>query len=389
MERWQSTYEHRVAFNLSESGVHPLTLAGLLELAPAPASLEDALLGYGQSNGSDELRARIAALYPGATESNVVVTSGGAEANFAATWELVEPGSHVVVVTPTYMQTYGLAEGFGARLATVPLREELGWQPDPADLRRAIGTATRLVIVTNPNNPTGAVLADEPRRALLAASSAAGAWVLSDEVYSGAELAGSPTPSLWGDYERVVATGSLSKAYGLPGLRIGWAVAPPDLASRIWARTDYTTIAPATLSDRLAALALGDEVRPRILRRTREILRAALPVLEDWAGRLDGVQYRRPDAGAICWFRYDHDVPSLQLAERLRVEQDVLLVPGQHFDMDRHFRIGYGLPPHDLETALARVTDVLADLRPARARSGGVGAAGGPLPTSPRAGDPT
>ena len=125
MERWQSTYEHRVRYNLSESGVHPLTLAELLALAGAEqGSLANVRLGYGQSNGSDALRARIAALYPGATDENVLVTVGGAEANFACAWQLIQPGDSVAVMLPNYMQIPGLTDSFGARVLPFALREE-------------------------------------------------------------------------------------------------------------------------------------------------------------------------------------------------------------------------------------------------------------------------
>ncbi len=317
------------------------------------------LLGYGQSNGSDELRDRIAALYAHASEANVVATNGSAEANFVALWELVEPGDEVAIVTPAYGQTLGLAPMLGASVNEIPLREELGWQPDPDDVARAVTGRTKLVVVTNPSNPTGAILTPEARRALVDAASRAGAWILADEVYTGAEIEGPETPSFFGEYERVVATGSLSKAYGLPGLRVGWAVAPTSLAPRLWARTDYTTISPGALTDRLAALALDPPTRVRILRRTRGILTSSLAVLERWVGDAGIFQYRRPQAGAIAWLRYDLPVSSRELAERLRAEQSVLVVPGDHFALDHYIRIGYGLLAEELTEALERVKRVL------------------------------
>ncbi len=362
MERWQSTYENRVAYNLSESGVHPLTLGELVELAGDSTALESTLLGYGQSNGSDELRARIAALYEPVADVDVVVTNGSAEANYVTLWRLVEPGSEVAIVVPNYMQGYGLAEAFGARITEIWLREELGWQPDPDEIERVIGNRTRLVLVTNPNNPTGAILSPEARAAIIRAADRVGAWILADEVYSGAELDGPETPSFLGEYPRTVATGSLSKAYGLPGLRIGWVAAPRALAADLWARTDYTTISPGELTDRLATLALDPNVRPRLLQRTRAILHEGLDRLERWARADDALVYRPPDAGAICYIRYRYDIPSLELAERLRVEQDVLVVPGAHFGMDRYIRIGYGLRGDRLTEALDRVRRTLETL---------------------------
>lgn len=364
MERWQSTWEHRVDYNLSESGVHPLTLDELIDLTGLDPS--DILLGYGQSDGSDELKERVAALYEGARPANVVATTGGAEANYVVLWSLVSAGDRVVSIEPSYGQTPGLARGLDAELVRVPLEEELGWQPAPGAVREAVTPGTRLVMLTNPNNPTGAVLSERARAEILAAASDAGAWILADEVYTGAEVAMEETPSFVGGYERVIATGSLSKAYGLPGLRLGWIVAPADLHEELWSRKDYTTITPATLSDVAAVRVLEPGIRARILERTRGIIRKNLPALTRWLESSDGLfRFRPPDAGAICYVHYDLDVNSSELAERLRVDRGVLVVPGDHFGMDRYLRIGFGNPAAELERALARISELLETLRAA------------------------
>jgi len=365
MERWQSIWENRVRYNLSESGVHPLSVAELLALVDA--SLEDiagARLGYPGTNGSLALRSAIALLYPGATPEHVLVTNGSAEANFCACWRFVEPGDRIAVVLPTYMQTWGLAQNFGGHVAPIRLREELGWQPDPAEIRSAIAPGTRLVVVTNPNNPTGAVLNREACDAILGRAEETGAWLLADEVYQGAELAGAATATFWGRGERVLVSNGLSKAYGLPGLRIGWCVAAPPVVAELWARKDYTTIGPSVISDTLATRVLEPAARARILERTRTILRGNWPVLESWL-RTRGAQlaWRAPDAGAICYARYRSGVASGDFAERLRRDHDVLLVPGAQFGMGPYLRIGFGSPRADLEPALERIGTALDALR--------------------------
>jgi len=363
MERWQSTYEHRVRYNLSESGVHPLTVAELLELAGRDGGLGDVLLGYGQSNGSDELRALIASLYSGAGEGSVLVTVGGAEANFTCFWHLFESEEKAAVVLPTYGQVPGLLESFGARLLPVSLVEEEGWQPDLAALERALEAGARFVLITNPNNPTGAALTHESMRAITELTERHEAWILADEVYAGAETHGERTASFWGSHERVLVTNSLSKAYGLPGLRLGWIVGPRELVTTLWGRTDYTTIAPASLSDFLARVALEPGTRSRIVERTRGIVRANLGVLEEWmAAQAGRFVYRPPDAGAICYMRYDAPIGSTEFAEKLRLEKDVLVVPGDHFGMDRYLRIGFGNPPKELVAALERVRDAFDEV---------------------------
>jgi len=357
MERWQSTWENRVRYNLSESGVHPLSAAELLALAGASAdAILQRPLGYPQSNGTEALRAAVAALYPGAGPDHVLVTCGSAEANFVNCWTLIAPGTKVAVVMPTYMQTWGLARNFGADIRPILLRESLGWQPDPADIDAAIAPGTALVIVTNPNNPTGAVLGAEAVDRIVARAESCGAWILSDEVYQGAERTGPATPSFWGRASRVIVTNGLSKAYGLPGLRIGWCVADPAHVAELWARKDYTTIGPAVMSDALATLALQPVVRPRILERTRGIIRANWALLERWMTALgDELAWRAPDAGAICYTRYRRPENSSALAERLRQRHNVLIVPGDQFAMDRYLRFGFGPPLPELTEALERV----------------------------------
>ncbi|MGH7701131.1 MAG: aminotransferase class I/II-fold pyridoxal phosphate-dependent enzyme [Gemmatimonadales bacterium] len=355
MERWQSTYENRVRFNLSESGVHPLTVQELLGLAGASAMpLLEVRLGYPQSNGSDELRQRIAALYPGATPDQVVVTVGSAEANFVACWRLIEPGDRVAVMLPNYMQMPGLAQNFGAQVRAFHLHEETGWEPHAEEVRAAIAPGTTLVIVTNPNNPTGHVLSDEARRLIVQRAAEVGAWLLADEVYQGAERDGRTTASFWGAYDKVVVVNGLSKAYGLPGVRIGWLVAPPALSGEVWARHDYTVIAPTGPSDLLARFALEPRVRDQILARTRRILHTNYPVLAAWLeGFGDTFTWREPAAGAICHVKYRHAVGALEVVEQLRAQHSVLLVPGEHFGTPGYLRFGFGAELGQLEPALA------------------------------------
>lgn len=363
MERYQSTHEHRVRHNLSESGVHPMTVAELLEIAGVSEGIDDVLLGYGQSNGSDLLRERIAALYPGATDASVLVTVGGAEANFTSFWHLMESEEKAAVLLPNYGQVPGLMESFGTRILPVNLLEETGWQPDLDALRSALEEGARFVLVTNPNNPTGAALTAESMQAIASLTEEHGAWILSDEVYGGAEREGEQTPSFWGVHDRVLVTNSLSKAYGLPGLRLGWVLGPADVVEELWGRKDYTTICPASLSDTLATMALEPETRARILARTRGIVRANVGLLQDWMDAQEGrFTYRLPDAGAICYARYDDPVNSTDFAEKLRTEKSLLVVPGDHFGMDSYLRIGFGNPQDELLEGLELIREAFDEL---------------------------
>jgi len=366
MERLQSEWENRVAHNLSESGVHPMAAEELLSPEERAALLRERLV-YIQSNGTEELRGRIAALYPPASVENVTVTNGSAEANFICVWRVVEPGDEVILVLPNYGQLWGMLRGFGAQVKSVHLREELGWGLDLDELEKAFSPRTRLICVCNPNNPTGAILAQAERDAILRLAAKHGAWILADEVYRGAERDGAETATFWGAYERVLATAGLSKAYGLPGLRIGWVVSPKDESGNVWARKDYTSISPGALSDFLARKALAPALRARILERTRGILNRNYPVLEQWVGkRGDAFRLVPPRAGAIAYMRYAWPVNSLELVLRLRDEQSVLIVPGDHFGMDGFLRVGFGNEPEDLRGGLGRIDALLDSLATVR-----------------------
>lgn len=364
MERMQSEWENRVAHNLSESGVHPMSVGELLGGDSADVLRGERLL-YVQSNGSEDLRRAIAALYPGAGPDNVVVTNGTAEANYISVWRLVEPGDEVVMMLPNYMQTWGVVRAQGATVVPWRLREEASWAPDLDDLRRAITSRTRVIIVCNPNNPTGSILSVAAMREIAAVAAKAGAWILADEVYRGAERTDDETPTFWGMHDRLLVTCGLSKAYGLPGLRIGWVVGAADTVAQLWGRKDYLTISPGALSDVLARRALDPGTRPRILERTRGILRRNYPLVESWvSARRPAIRMVPPRAGAIAYLRYAWRVNSVELVERLRDEHGVLIVPGDHFGMDGFLRVGFGNEPADLEAGLRRMAAHLDTLTP-------------------------
>jgi aspartate/methionine/tyrosine aminotransferase len=355
LERWQSVWENRVELNIAESGVEPLNVRELIE---DPADLErllEARLGYPQTNGSEELRAEIAALYSGAKPANALATCGGAEANFLVTWALVEPGDEVIFMQPNYMQVAGLARAFGATVKPWWLREELGWAPDTDELARMVTNKTRMIAICNPNNPTGAVLSEVTMQAICAAAEKCGAWILADEVYRGAEFSGETTPTFWGRYERVLCTAGLSKAYGLPGLRTGWVIGPAEMTEKLWGYHDYTSIGPTMLTDRIAALALEPKRHARLLERTRRILREHYPVILKWLeSRREHFTHIAPRAGAIAWIGLRGEKNSAEVAEGLRAKKGVLLVPGEQFAMSGYLRIGFGDDTAQLRKALTR-----------------------------------
>jgi aspartate/methionine/tyrosine aminotransferase len=376
MERTQCLYENKVEFNLSESGVLPLRVEEILQSAEDSAAFLSLGLKYPESDGSAELREHIASWYS-ATRDHVLVTNGGSEANFTALWGLLEKGDHAAVMLPNYLQTWGLSRAYAAKTTGFHLvearengRGQARWALAIESLHRAVSKKTRLVVVTNPNNPTGAVLNPQEMDEVVQVARRAHAWLLVDEIYRGAEVSGPLTPTFWGRYDKLLITSGLSKAFGLPGLRLGWIVAPPKTIAKLCSYHDYTTLTPTMLSDRLARIVMEPARREQVLERTRAIIRRNLPRLENWIHSHDDIlSYIPPVAGAITFFRYRLPISSAALFDKLRKERSVLITPGDHFGGGRYIRVGYGYDVDYTLRGLARVDLTLEELKEKGRRS--------------------
>jgi aspartate/methionine/tyrosine aminotransferase len=363
MERMQSTWENIVDYDMSESGVRPLTLRELTTMGFDLESFLDVPLGYSQSNGTIELRERIAAIYPGASVDHIEVTNGTSEANYLIALSQIRDGDVVAMQVPNYMQMWGVSRGLGAEVKTFRLRTEAAWEPDWEEFERAVTEKTRLLYLSNPNNPTGSVLSDASMRRIVDRCQQTGTWLLSDEVYLGAEVSGPRTKSFWGMGDRVIVTSGLSKAYGIPGVRIGWIVGPKKFVEDCWSQHDYITIGPNKMSDRIAQVAVDAKNREQCYARTGEILRHNLPIARQWADGLGGrLKWTPPTAGAIALMRYDADTPSLAIAEQIRTRQSTLIVPGTHVGIEGHLRIWLGGREEYLREGLRRIGTELTAL---------------------------
>src|SRR5215472_5944715 len=314
MERMQSTWENLVEFDMSESGVRPVTLRELGEMGLDLDAVLNMPLGYSQSNGTIPLRENLAALYPGATPDHIEVTNGTSEANYLLALALLREGDEVAFQVPNYMQLWGVPQSLGAKVNCFQLQIDRAWEPDWEQFERAVNPRTRLVYVSNPNNPTGSILSAESMRRIVARCEEVGAYLLADEVYLGAEIHCPRTPSFWGMGDRVIVTSGLSKAYGIPGVRVGWIVGPADVVAQCWSQHDYITIGPGKISDAVARVAVRPENREKLYARTRAILRHNLPLMREWSAAFDGfLTFREPQAGALCLMRYQSPAPSFEL----------------------------------------------------------------------------
>ena len=356
MERMQSTWENLVDYDMSESGVRPLTLRELGELGFDIEHALDLPLGYSQSNGTLELREKLAASYPGATVEQIEVTNGTSEANYLLALSLLRDGDGMALEVPNYMQLWGVPRSLGAPISKFHLRLDEGWEPDWEEFERAVTASTRLVYVSNPNNPTGAVLSPHAMERIVKRCETVGAYLLADEVYQGAEIYAPRTPSFWGMSDRVIVTSGLSKAYGIPGVRIGWIVGPADVVAECWTQHDYLTIGPNKLSDWVARTAVEPDNREKCYARTREILQANLPAMRGWIAGFKGkLEWREPVAGAMGLLRYNANIPSYELCERVRKNQSTLIVPGIHLGLEGHIRVWMGGRPEYLAEGLRRI----------------------------------
>jgi aspartate/methionine/tyrosine aminotransferase len=363
MERWQSLYEHEVELNLADSAVRCAPL-GMLLGARDLEELAGLELFYPQVNGTDLLRGLIAQTYaPAPAPTELLVTVGAAEANALVCSTLLEPGDRVTVIEPGYRQVRGMAENMGCAVDVVQLHDEDAWELDVDELRAKVGPRTKLLAVVNPNNPTGTILSAEARAAILDVVESTGCWLLADEVYRGSERDGVETQSFWAQHPRALSVNSLSKAYGLCGLRIGWVVAPQPLGDELRRRHEYAVISASLPSVFLAERALEPAKRNELLARQRELVRDGAEVYARWLDEHAALISAQPTAAtALSFPRYSAALPSEQVADAIRTRASVLVVPGSMLGSEGHLRLTVGFEPDFLGRALHRVASVLGEL---------------------------
>jgi len=362
LERYFARYEFTTRHLLASSDCEALAMSELLELADDAdrAAWSGLRLGYTESPGLRELRERIAAGYPGLGPDDVV-TAVPEEAIYLLGRALLRPGDRVIVSCPGYQSLYEIAGATGARVERwTPEETASGWWFDPGRLEELARDGARAVIVNFPHNPTGALPTAREWAAIVAAAERAGAILLSDEMYRGLEYDGERrlTPGALAT-KRGVSIGGLSKAYGLPGLRVGWlATRDRGLLAAVQEYKDYTTICGSAPAERLAVVALKNA--KRLTARCLEILAANRPLLEAFlARRAESFAWRAPLAGPIAFTRWLGGDASA-FCERLAETAGVMLLPSSVFEWgDAHVRFGFGR--RSFPQALAALERYLAD----------------------------
>ena len=365
VEKWLNEYEHDIGINISETCVDPFTLGEFLILVGLEdffQEFKDIQLTYGYIPGSPELRQGLANLYHGFEGKNILVTGGAIGANFLVFYSLVEPGDTVISVHPTYQQLYSVAESFGANVKLLKLRMRDGWLPNLGELADLVDARTKLIVINNPNNPTGSLIDEKALKVICEIAEDIGAYVLDDESYRWLYVdPDDSVPSVVELSDRAIATGSFSKTFSLTGLRLGWIAARSSIIEEIEDRRDYTTISNGMIDDALASIAVNN--MDLILKRNSDIVRRNYRILSDWVETEPLIDWAPARAGTVGFLKHGLDISSEELCKRLMREKDVLLVPGTCFDMDGFLRIGFGNNTEVLNEGLSRFKEFLNDLR--------------------------
>ncbi|WP_435093336.1 aminotransferase class I/II-fold pyridoxal phosphate-dependent enzyme [Halorubrum sp. N11] len=362
LERWFAEYEHEADIMLAESGIRSLDASRF--------DLDSGRLDYViPTNGDPKFRASVGDRY-GRSADEVLFTCGTQEANFltflsllgdeggvggegADTDSTVGSGSHAVVVTPTYQALHAVPDAFG-EVTRVEL-EPPEWALDPDAIADAARDDTAVIVVNNPNNPTGRYHDEAAMRAAYDVAVEHDAYLLCDEVYR--LLADEPQPPVASFGSHGISTTSLTKAYGLAGLRFGWIAGPEAVVERAWRWKDYTTISPSLFGQHVAKQALGRR-EPRILEENRELAATNRAIVAD---RLDahGIDWYDP-VGVNGFATVPDGFDDAEAFCRTVVEEEsVVLAPGTLFGFPDRFRIGFGLPTEELKEGLDRVSRVI------------------------------
>ena len=363
-------HETHVKYDIAESGILPLTTNDLLDFEPIDqraATLERLLaipLGYSEARGTEALRQQLAATYSRGDADHILVTTGAIEANFLLFNVLLDAGDHMVAPYPAYQQLYSVPRAIGCDVSLWHVGPETGYRYDIDALERLVTPRTRVIVVNTPHNPTGAMLPPADAARVYELATAVGATVIGDEAYRWLDVPGGE-PFAGPMFDRGplgISVGTLSKPFGLPGLRIGWIAATETIVEKCWAMRDYITLSPGKFNDALAILAMTH--REQIVARNRRIIEANLATAGAWmASRSSWMSWTPPRGGLLALLKYNLPIDSLTLADRLATEHSVMLAPGSAFGYENHLRLGIGQRPDIFAEGLERAGKCFEQLR--------------------------
>jgi len=344
IEQYFGKYEFTARYLLSSSDAESRTIQELLDLEPgAHERLLEHWCGYTESPGAPWLRDVIAGIYKNIKSDDVLVLAAAEEGIFVLYHALLGPGDHVIVETPCYESSLEVARSTGAQVSEWRRTFENGWAHDVAALEKLIRPNTKVIYINTPHNPTGLLMPAAAFQQVMALSASRNIIVFSDEVYR--ELEHDPAtrlPAACEAYEHAVSLGSMSKTYGLPGLRLGWlASRDPEIIQRCLEFKYYTTICSSAPSEFLTALALRH--RQVLVQRNLEIVQRNLRLLHAFFEQRSHLfEWIKPNASPIGFVHFKPQRDAFEFCENVVRDAGVLLLPGSVYDQPRHIRFGFG-----------------------------------------------
>lgn len=353
LEKWINSREAITKIDLSATCPKALSLTELTKITGEDFSkMLDIPLNYGQLHGTNRLKQAICNLYENANLDRITVTLGGIGANYLVLQTLVNKGDKVVCVCPSYQQMYTLPKTFGANVELFFLKDD--WTLDIDQFKAVVGDDTKLICVTNPNNPTGM---NFDLTSVVEVAKSVGAYLFVDEVYRGLNHSGyTYSKSAVDLYEKAIVTGSMSKTYSLAGIRLGWIVANPNIIEQINSNREYNTISISALDDYVATIAL--ENHEKIVERNLKIILENKKIILNFINSNSHFSWVEPNAGTIACINFDYDLTSEDFCASLFDKTGVLTIPASCFDMKQNFfRIGYAMDSQMLQEALNLIFD--------------------------------
>jgi len=361
LERWKAKYVVPGVTDLTETGVpEPLRLKDIFR-----EEVLDLKMDYAPIYGNEDLRKRVGELYSNVESDNVLITSSTSEANMIGVNTMVNNGDEVVVQLPAFMQIPGLIEGIGTRIRPYYLQEEENFELNVDRLNEEVTSKTKAIALNFPNNPTGRILDKSQVKAVCEIAEDHDAWVISDEVYRGIEFEGPFSPSFAEYYDKAVVSSSLSKVWGLAGLRVGWMIAPKEVVEKGSAFKEYTTLGGSILSEYLATIALERNMRERLIERGRRMVKESFNVFNEWMEKHSDIfSWIKPEFGVIALVKHRLKLSSSEFAEKVFREKKIAIVPCDtaFTNLKNYLRISYCHKPETLKEALDRIDEVIYSL---------------------------
>lgn len=364
VEDWLNVHERDAVYDIAQSTISSLTMSEIRALDNADGAsfyelLDKQKMNYGWIEGSPEFKAEVQNLYKKEINPEYILqTNGCTGANWNALMSIIRPGDHVIAEWPTYAPLYEIPRTLGADIEYWQIKEELGWNPDIEDLRKMIRPNTRLICINNASNPIGTVLSRETLHQIAEIARSVGAYVLCDEVYLPMEYT-DEYESMIDVYEKAIITNSVSKTYSTPAARIGWVIAPQEIADMIRTYRDYTMICGGVFNDVLATYVLRH--KDKILARNKEILFTNRDIAQAWIDTQQRVKWVAPKGVSTSYIQFDIPIDDETFCLDLLNTYGVLLVPGSRFELPCGARLGYCASQDTLVKGLELVGKALSE----------------------------